>query len=41
LGEWSRDEQKEMPFLINDSIDIIKSFGTIGVARTMNFHNKR
>ncbi len=41
LGEWSREEGKELPFKINDSIEIIKSFGTIGVDRTMNFHNKR
>ena len=41
LGEWSKVEQKEVPFKIDDSIEIIKSFGTIGVDRTMNFHNKR
>ncbi|QIA08934.1 aminoacyl-tRNA hydrolase [Draconibacterium halophilum] len=41
LGEWSKVEQKELPFKIDDSIEIIKSFGTIGVDRTMNFHNKR
>ena len=41
LGEWGREEKKELPFKIADSIDIIKSFGTIGVERTMNFHNKR
>lgn len=41
LGEWGREEKKELPFKINDSIDIINSFGTIGVERTMNFHNKR
>lgn len=41
LGEWSKEERKELPFKINDSIEIIKSFGTNGVERTMNFHNKR
>ena len=41
LGEWTKDEQKELPFKIDDAIEIIKSFGTIGVERTMNFHNKR
>ena len=41
LGEWSREEKKELLFKIDDSIDIIKSFGTIGVDRTMNFHNKK
>jgi len=41
LGEWSKEEQKELTFKIDDSIEIIKSFGTIGIDRTMNFHNKR
>ncbi|WP_297091494.1 aminoacyl-tRNA hydrolase [uncultured Draconibacterium sp.] len=41
LGEWSKEELKELPFKIDDSIEIIKSFGTIGVDRTMNFHNKK
>ncbi|WP_319499395.1 aminoacyl-tRNA hydrolase [uncultured Draconibacterium sp.] len=41
LGEWSKEEQKELPFKIDDSIEIIKSFGTLGVERTMNFHNKK
>ena len=41
LGEWSKEEQKELKFKIDDSIEIIKSFGTIGIDRTMNFHNKR
>ena len=41
LGEWTKVEQKELPFKIDDAIEIIKSFGTIGVERTMNFHNKR
>ncbi|WP_167605622.1 aminoacyl-tRNA hydrolase [Maribellus sediminis] len=41
LGEWNKEEQKELPFKIDDCIDIIKSFGTIGVERTMNVYNKR
>ncbi len=41
LGEWSKEEKKELPFKIDDSIEIIKSFGTIGVEPTMNFHNKK
>jgi len=41
LGDWGREEKKELPFKFNDSIDIIKSFGTIGVERTMNIHNKK
>jgi PTH1 family peptidyl-tRNA hydrolase len=41
LGEWSREEEKELPFKIDDGIEIIKSFGTIGVDKTMNFFNKK
>jgi len=41
LGEWSNEEKKELAFKIDDAIEIIKSFGTIGVERTMNFHNKK
>jgi PTH1 family peptidyl-tRNA hydrolase len=41
LGEWSREEEKELPFKIDACIDIIHSFGTIGVERTMNFFNKK
>lgn len=41
LGEWTKEEQKELPFKIADSIEIIKSFGTLGVDRTMNLYNKR
>ena len=41
LGEWSNEEKKELPFKIDDSIEIIKNFGTLGVERTMNFHNKK
>jgi PTH1 family peptidyl-tRNA hydrolase len=41
LGEWDKLEKKELPFKIDDSIEIIKSFGTIGIDRTMNFHNKK
>ncbi|MFV0592697.1 MAG: aminoacyl-tRNA hydrolase [Draconibacterium sp.] len=41
LGEWSKQEQKELPFKFNDCIEIIQSFGAIGVERTMNFYNKK
>ncbi len=41
LGEWTKDEQAELPGLIDTSIEIIRSFGTVGVAQTMNqFNNK-
>jgi PTH1 family peptidyl-tRNA hydrolase len=41
LGEWSKEEQKELPFKFNDCIEIIQSFGTIGVERTMNVFNTK
>ncbi|MCL1821857.1 MAG: aminoacyl-tRNA hydrolase [Prolixibacteraceae bacterium] len=39
LGEWDAQEEKELPFLIDKSMEAVKSFGTIGVERTMNFFN--
>ncbi|HKI89507.1 MAG TPA: aminoacyl-tRNA hydrolase [Draconibacterium sp.] len=41
LSEWSAEELKELPEKIDYCIEIIKSFGTIGTERTMNFFNKR
>ncbi len=41
LGEWSREESKELPAKIDTCIEIINSFGTIGTERTMNFFNKK
>ena len=41
LSDWSRTEEKELPEKIDSCIEIIKSFGTIGTERTMNFFNKR
>ena len=41
LGEWTTEEQNELPEKIETCIEIVKSFGTIGTERTMNFFNKR
>ncbi len=41
LGEWTVEEKKELPAKIDNCIEIIQSFGTIGVERTMNFYNKK
>ncbi len=41
LGEWDKQEKLELPALIDTSIEIIKSFATIGVQQTMTFFNKR
>ncbi|KAF0235760.1 MAG: peptidyl-tRNA [Prolixibacteraceae bacterium] len=41
LGEWSQEEEKELPAKIDTSIEIIQSFATTGTERTMNFFNKK
>lgn len=41
LGEWSKDEAAELPLKIDTCIEIIQSFGTIGLANTMNQFNKK
>jgi len=41
LGEWDKQEKLELPALIDTSVEIIKSFGTIGVQQTMTFFNKK
>lgn len=41
LGEWDKQENAELPALIDNAIEIIRSFGTIGVHQTMTFFNKR
>ena len=41
LGKWGKDELAKLPERLDTCISIIKSFGTIGLARTMNqFNNK-
>lgn len=40
LGKWEKQEQEHMPLLIEKSIQVIRSFGTVGAARTMNTFNK-
>lgn len=39
LGEWERDENADLPERIDKMIEALKSFGSIGVARTMNAYN--
>ena len=41
LGEWTKKEEIELPALIDHSIDVIKSFGTIGLQLTMTQLNKK
>jgi peptidyl-tRNA hydrolase, PTH1 family len=41
LGEWNDEELKLLPERIDKVVQIIKSFGTVGLERTMNqFNNK-
>lgn len=41
LGEWDNEEQAKLPERIDAAVEIIKSFGTVGLERTMNqFNNK-
>ncbi|MEE1945774.1 aminoacyl-tRNA hydrolase [Pedobacter sp. KR3-3] len=40
LGRFDKDEQKELPTLINKAVTMIKSFATIGAAQTMTLYNK-
>ena len=39
LGDWTNDEEEKLAERINKCIEAVKSFGTIGIARTMNFFN--
>lgn len=41
LGEWSQEEKKLLTERLPLTVDIIKSFGTIGVQRTMNEYNNK
>lgn len=40
LGPFDKDEQKELPTLVNRAVTMIKSFVTIGPAQTMTMFNK-
>lgn len=41
LGKWSDEEAKILPERMDKVVQIIKSFGTVGLAQTMNqFNNK-
>lgn len=40
LSNFSEEEFKELPTVMDRVIEAIKSFSTIGLERTMNFHNK-
>ena len=41
LGEWSDEQKKSLPERIKKSIEIVKSFATIGLQNTMNQYNNK
>jgi len=41
LSAWTEEEKKQLPGRIEVCIEIIKSFATIGIERTMNLYNKK
>jgi peptidyl-tRNA hydrolase, PTH1 family len=41
LGEWTSEEEEMLPERCEKASEIILSFGTIGLERTMNFYNKK
>lgn len=41
LGEWSDEEKKALPEIIDYAVETVKSFGAIGLSHTMNQFNKK
>lgn len=41
LGEWEEFERKLLPERLDYILSAIKSFGSIGIERAMNFYNKK
>ena len=41
LGEWTEEEKSTLPERIEMAGEIIKSFGVLGVERTMNHYNNK
>ncbi len=41
LGKWDEEEAKQLPERMEMAGEIIKSFGTIGLQRTMNLYNNK
>ena len=41
LGKWNTEEAKLLPERIDKSIEVIKGFGTIGIALTMSTYNNK
>lgn len=41
LGQWSAEEKRQLPEILSYAAETIKSFGAIGLERTMNEYNKK
>ena len=41
LGEWTEEEEKALPDRFKLTSDMIRSFGTVGLERTMNLFNNK
>jgi PTH1 family peptidyl-tRNA hydrolase len=41
LGDWSEEEEKDLPDILEYAGNTVKSFGTVGLAFTMNNFNKK
>jgi PTH1 family peptidyl-tRNA hydrolase len=39
LGEWGKEEEADLPERLDKCVEVIKSFGTAGIAITMNTFN--
>ncbi|WP_114751493.1 aminoacyl-tRNA hydrolase [Pleomorphovibrio marinus] len=40
LGRWTQEEISELPAIMDNAIEVIKAFCTIGIEKTMNSFNK-
>jgi PTH1 family peptidyl-tRNA hydrolase len=41
LSRWNKEEEAALPARIDVAVEMIKSFGTIGIQRTMTFFNNK
>ena len=40
LGKWTTDEQAELPHILDKSVEVVKTFVTVGLERAMNVTGK-
>ena len=41
LGKWTPEEKRDLPERFEQAAEIVKSFGAIGVSRTMSLYNNK